>query len=503
MVERVGRYIEQWNMIHPGDLVLIGVSGGADSVCLCLLLRELSVRGGFSVRVVHVEHGIRGEESRRDAAFVEELCRGLGLSFALHTVDVPAYAAECRIGEEEAARNLRYGAFAREAERQRKESKGCGQTRCVRIALAHHMEDNAETILFRMARGTGPDGLCGMAPVRTDGSGNFFIRPLLAESREAIERFLAERGQTFCQDATNGELTYSRNRIRHRVMPELSGVNVQAVLHINRMALQMRELCSYVDGQTAQIYSETVQCRTEDGAMEWFVSEKRLSALPQVIGNRVICRAVAEAAGKKRDIASVHIESVRQLFSLQCGRSVDLPHGVRACRVYGGVSLRGGRPAPEHGLQCTVSAAMLEACAKHSAVITTGCSASGARISLRTFSYEGNPSQISTKMYTKWFDYDKIKDGFSIRSRRSGDYFVMDESGRRKKLERYFIDQKVPLSQRAHIPVLARDAEVLWVIGKRMGHSGMVTESTRTVLEITYEGGAEDGLQQEAQNNGL
>lgn len=489
MVEQVEAYIEQWNMIGAGDRVVIGVSGGADSVCLCLVLHELSERIGFAMRVVHVEHGIRGRESVRDAAFVERLCDALGLACAVHHVRVPAYAREHRMSEEEAARCLRYAALCEEA----KEERGAlQQPGTVRIALAHHMEDNAETMLLQLVRGTGLDGLCGMQPVRTDEDGFVYIRPLLSVSRSAIEAFLAARGQGYCQDATNGELAHSRNRIRHRVMPELTAVNEQAIAHMNQTAERLLELRGYLDAETEKAYAYAVELRGPERP-RLYLHGDRLFTFPQVLVSRVIHRAVAEAAGARKDIAAVHIRSVQSLFAAQCGHSIDLPCQVVASRVYEGICLCKRAPddaAEERAMRrnaLRITPEMLAECAKTKAASIVPCGADGEQIVLRAFSYEGNQAEISTKMYTKWFDYDKIKDGFSIRSRENGDYFVMDETGHRKRLERYFIDQKIPLEQRDCILLLVRGEEVLWVIGGRMGRGGMVTEDTRTILEVAYQ----------------
>lgn len=549
MVERVQRFIEQWNMIEPADTVIVGVSGGADSVCLCLVLKELSVCMGFRLRAVHVEHGIRGSASRSDAVFVKELCAQLGISFAMHEEDVPAFAREHHMSIEEAARVLRYRAFEREAEAaagSRKARDIAGEREAgagrIRIALAHHMEDNAETMLLQLVRGTGLDGLCGMQPVRAGEGGAVYVRPLLGTSRREIEEFLEERKQAYCRDATNDELEYSRNRIRHRVMPELTEINAQAVLHMNQAAGRLMQLRSYIDGETERAYTKALDIRmscadtktsadttmsadmkigtgTENavqhaGKNGWYLRKDVLTALPHVLLQRVLQRAVAEAAGARKDIAAVHIQALQGLLGAQTGRRIDLPYGLAARREYEYIvlwkkcSTDGGKltgTGSVESVQCAarlqgarktvVTAEMLADCAEHGARITVPCGDTGAQMELCAFSYEGNPLKISSKMYTKWFDYDKIKDGFSIRTREKGDYFVLDEAGHHKKLERYFIDRKLPQSERESFLILARGQEVLWAVGGRMGRSGMVTESTRTILEVVYKGGVENGLQ--------
>ena len=315
MVEQVAKYIRQWNMIEPGDTVIAGVSGGADSVCLCCVLAELSVPMEFTLRVVHVEHGIRGEESFRDADFVQQFCGERGIACEVRSVDVPSYAREKRIGEEEAARFLRYDIFRKEAAKYLHS----------KIALAHHLEDNAETILFQMARGSGLDGMCGIRPVRNDAESVTYIRPLLGVSRCEIEQELKRRGQTYCMDATNENLEYSRNHIRHRILPELKKVNAQAVLHMNRMAEQMNEIRDYMDQQLADAYEKIVSREKADVVLH----VERLRGLPHILQTRLVHNALAEAAGARQDLEAGHVEAVLGLMDKQSGRSVDLWTGGR------------------------------------------------------------------------------------------------------------------------------------------------------------------------------
>ena len=226
--------MELEGLVKSGDVVLAGVSGGADSVCLLLMLLEYRKHCDFFLEAVHVEHGIRGDASRRDAAFVKRLCEKRGVCCRIYPVDVPAYAKGHGLGVEEAARKLRYECFREAAE----DYDG----RPVKIALAHHADDNAETMLFRLIRGSGLHGLYGMRPARRLAEGVTVIRPLLGMERAEIEAYLEAQGQPYCRDATNEDTDYSRNRIRHKVMPELKAVNTGAVHHMMQSAQMLREL---------------------------------------------------------------------------------------------------------------------------------------------------------------------------------------------------------------------------------------------------------------------
>ena len=207
MTGKIIRFIKENSMIAAGDTMVCGLSGGADSVCLLLSMLEISGTLGFTVEAVHVNHCIRGEESDRDERFCVKLCKKLGVALTVRRCGVPEYAAEHSLSLEEAARIMRYQVFSQVS---------AGK----KLATAHNANDNLETMILNLARGTGLKGICGVPPVR----GNI-IRPLLTVSRQEIEDFLAVRRQDFVTDSTNLELDCTRNIIRHRIMPVLCEIN--------------------------------------------------------------------------------------------------------------------------------------------------------------------------------------------------------------------------------------------------------------------------------------
>ena len=214
----VEKFIRKYNMLQSGDCVIAGVSGGADSVCMLLILHELSESMGFSVRAVHLNHMIRGDEADRDEAFVAELCDRINVPLKSFRRNVPEIAAEEGLSSEEAGRKIRYQLFEEAADDAQKEFKR------VRIAVAHNRDDLAETVIFNMARGSSLKGLTGIRPVRDD-----IIRPILFAGRNEIEDYLAEKGESYCTDSTNLGDDYSRNRIRHVIIPALKELNAGAV----------------------------------------------------------------------------------------------------------------------------------------------------------------------------------------------------------------------------------------------------------------------------------
>ncbi len=386
-------YMKKHHMVSRGDLVLAAVSGGADSVAMLLALQELAPQMGFALAAVHVEHGIRGQESLDDAQFVEELCRERQIPLYLRHVDVPAYAATQKLGYEEAARQLRYQAFqlvaialteddlmtsipieqgkglcvsfqnrfqqdSREVQDddppvyEENDSKEVNQIKKrysrgqIKIALAHHMGDQAETVLFRLARGSGARGLAGMQPVRVTEQGVTYIRPLLATSREDILAYLDERQQSYREDATNEDRSYARNRLRHEVLPQLSRINPQAVAHIAQAAEQVACQQDYIRQQVEAILKElTEEWQNEkqaDADTQQKGTEKEvtipiitLRQLHPALQSEILRQALTEVAGHEKDISSIHMEELLDLTTKTSGSRISLPYGVEAERVFG------------------------------------------------------------------------------------------------------------------------------------------------------------------------
>lgn len=517
MTEQVIEWIKAEKLIAPKDRVIAGVSGGADSVCLLRLLLEIQKKMEFTLEAVHVEHGIRGEESREDAAFVRALCDRFHVPCHIYAVDVPAYAKKKGIGLEEAARSLRYECYRKEAEK-RKEEKGT-----VRVALAHHADDNAETLLFHLIRGSGIAGLGGMQAKRSLTERAEIIRPLLNVQRREIEAYLREIGQEYRKDSTNADVDYSRNRIRHNILPELCLINEQAVSHMNRSAGMLRQAADYLAQQAESAMEECCVREIPECGERIFVAAERFLTYPVFLQNEMLYRILAEISGSSKDIGEVHVETVRLLFPKQVGRSLDLPYGVRAERVYGGVRLTKAAERGDGDVRLTKTAEQVsgdvcltktrERMPDEKPGAQTGANEgteyrlgeaerrrleAGEEIrillpegELRFHILEALPEvgEIHKKKYTKWLNYDKIKDNLQIRKRKPGDYLTVDVQGHKKKLKEYFVNEKIPREIRDHIWLLAQEAHVLWVIGGRISADFKIIQQTKKILEVQAVGG--------------
>ena len=484
MLQKIFCYVQEQNLIQAEDHILLGLSGGADSVCLLLLLKELQERIPFTLEALHVEHGIRGEASRQDAAFSLEVCKRLSVPCKLVSVNVPSYCKKTGLGTEEAARILRYEAFGNRC----MELKELGKR--VKIALAHHMEDQSETVLFQLLRGCGLAGLRGMEPCALDINGNSLIRPLLCVSKADILQELKGRGQEYCEDETNSSNDYSRNYIRNVVLPHLKNVNPQAVAHICETASRVEEAYEYIHGK-GEILIERLVEKGEHCAR---IEVQALREQPELLQKEVIREMLFYVAGKKKDITATHVESTLGLAECQSGKKIRLPYGMEARREFQTLIVARDTTSDQNTRERSldsveVTDTQLQYLLKNPtesleiSLGENGCF----RFSVKAWQW--GTDEIPKKPYTKAVDYDKMRGGFSLRFRRAGDYLVLDGSGHRKKLKEYFIAEKIPVGLRDRIPLLAKGQEVLVVPEGRMGHGVRVTEETQWILEISYSGG--------------
>ena len=447
--------MENSHMVPEYKKILVGFSGGADSLCLMEVLRELAPRFGLSLYAVHVHHGIRGESADRDADFAEEYCRKYQIPCRIFRVSAPEEARKNKISLEEAGRNLRYRLFD-EAKR---------EWGADAVAVAHHQNDQAETVLFQMARGSSLTGAGGIRPVSRG-----IIRPLLCVSKKDILAFLRERHLIWREDESNADTAYARNCIRRKILPLMEEqINEGTVEHIAALALQLQEAETYLRTVEDTIWQRVVK----ECAENVFVSEMLLDE-PGLFHQRLILRAVQKQAGGGRDVTAEHIRSVTELLSGPCGKTVYLPGELKAWKEKGGVYI-GRQPEVSND-----AAELPELSVPGSFFFGKN------RIDLCIKT--PNPAKIPENKYTKWFDYDKIKNGLALRKRRPGDIIAIDDAGHHKKLKSFMIDRKIPQHIRDSLWIIADGASVVWLVGERIGADYKVTEKTRRVLEITITG---------------
>ncbi len=458
MFEQVLEYVKQNKMLEMHDRVVVGVSGGADSVCLLLMLLELRKHYELELFVVHINHGLRGEEAMRDENYVKALCETLGVSCHAILVDVEGYVKREKCSTEEAGRILRYECFEKEY----------NEKHCNKIAIAHNRNDVAETVLLNLTRGTGIKGLVGIQPVR--GS---LIRPLLCVTRDEIEEYLCNRGIEYCVDSTNLEDIYSRNKIRNKVLPELRTINSQVSSHIARCASAIGEIEEYLQKQTKELYERIV--REQNG--QYFVNVGELKNADLVLGKRVVRDVIYSCGKKKKDIEEKHILQVLQLQDKTVGKQVNLPYRMVAVREYETIVIK-----------CIDLAKKEKKPNDWNQLIETSKEYQlddlGINLKVELMEYEKNMI-IPKNRCTKWFDYDKIKNTIFLRFRKQGDFLAINAQGNVKTIKSLFIDEKVPREQRDKIPLLCDGNHVMWVLGGRISEEYKITEQSKKILVVT------------------
>lgn len=446
MLQRIRAYAVQNHMFDGVDKVVVGLSGGADSVCLLLALEKLQPEFGYELMAVHVNHKIRGAEADRDENFCRKLCEEKNIIFQVVTRNVPDYASKNHMTLEEAGRILRYEAFASAIE---------GYVG--KIAVAHHKNDNAETVLFNMARGSALSGLVGIRPVNND-----IIRPLLCVNRKEIEEFLAECGQDYCTDSTNADNDYSRNIIRNELLPKLSMVNAGCIDNIDELSNYMARVEKYIARESQAVLAKTVEFHDNTAK----INGAKLRKFDPLIQENVLYSVICQCSGRKKDIERVHVEYLSELMGNASGKQINLPYGLVAKKEYDTILVGTELKACEYDWE------------------------------LYTFTeksaYEEFVNDMGRKCPEKKFctieiDYDTINSGLILRKRQPKDYMVIDRQGRRKAVSRIFIDDKIPKAMR-DMPIVFDGDEAVWLRGRRVSPRYAVRENTVNRLIVLVAG---------------
>lgn len=468
--EQVAGYMQKYHMTEPESRVLVGVSGGADSVCLLVVLALLREALKIDLVAVHVHHGIRGDEADQDAAYAERLCGEMDVPCRIFHADVPGLAMEWHMSLEEAARKVRYEAFRKIA----KETGAGG------IAVAHHREDQEETILMHLFRGSGLRGVAGMEPVAGD-----IIRPLLECSREDIEAFLKSRNIVWQMDSTNLSQDYTRNYVRQSLLPEINGRFPQAGKHLRNLGAIARETEGYLVRQGAALFAQ-YGVLTEGGCR---IASAGFASADPVIRPYLLRYAMEQAGMPLKDVTARHLTLFQELFAKEVGKRMHLPSGYEAVKEYEGVFLTvrengsGEKRMSGDSLGDAVSGEQ-EVLQEELDVQNQPMPVRNTfpRMEKRIFSYDKN-MKISENPYAKWFDYDKITEAVTLRTRQTGDRFSPLPQGS-KKLKDYMIDAKIPREQRDTVPLVAMGSTILWIVGYRMSEAYKVTPETKRILQI-------------------
>ena len=518
LTKTVKNFITANGMTQTESHILVALSGGADSVCLLCVLKELQQELDITVSAMHVHHGIRGEEADRDAEFCKELCALLEVPCQIVTVDVPAVAEAQKMSLEEAARMVRYQELETHRQwlchklqslrQQLWPRQGNEEEIPVYIAVAHHREDQAETVLWNLFRGTGLKGMGGMEPVN-----GTVIRPLLDVAKEEILNYLRQQETRWQQDSTNDSDDYTRNQIRHHILGYATEhINEASTDHICRTARLAGQADRYLQNQARRWlkeewsreyrrYGET-ELRQEK---EKYVRVSQLVQEEEILQSYILREMLGQCCGLT-DMTARHMDAVRSLLIESPGgsadRSVMLGRKVTVHRSYDLMWIRQVEEqseAPDESDQTAQE--MIEVDLQQLLEETKLRRAENLpqesvlkeirwgekRFLLKVMPYE-KTQKIPTNQYTKWINCDTLGRTLVFRTRRAGDYILLPGGGR-KTVKSYMIDEKIPAGERDRIPVIAQGSHVLWIAGYRLSEGAKIGEDTRMALEIQMHGG--------------
>ncbi|MBW2019282.1 MAG: tRNA lysidine(34) synthetase TilS [Deltaproteobacteria bacterium] len=451
--------IRRFHMLDEGDTVLVGVSGGPDSVALLHSLVILAPRWSLRLVVACLNHQLRGKTADQEAAFVRRLAAGLGIRCEIGSKNVPQYLAEHRLSLQEGARVVRY-AFYDEVADKYSASK---------IALGHHADDNAESILMHLLRGTGPLGLTGIPPVRH----GRIIRPLIGLTKKEILAFLEQGGFEYVRDRSNLDTKYLRNRIRHELLPCLEAdYNPNMVCTLNRLALIVRDEEDFWDQEVKRTFQDLVLEQTPDRLS---LSARGLSRLHPALLRRLIRQAVLSLKGELKRLGHVHVEAVARLIAgpSPSGR-LDLPKGVRVVRDQDKINFLLAPHKENVDFEFEYDIPRIQ---------TTFIREIRTILKLSVCDRHHVSSPKSYPLTTALFDLAAVPFPLKVRNFKPGDRFKPLGMAGSQKVKTFFINHKVPRSNRLRCPIMLSRGGIIWVGGYRIDDSVRVTEKTKKVLK--------------------
>ncbi len=456
-IKKVRHTIIKYNMIRDGDRVVVAVSGGPDSVCLLDILRELENELGVELVVAHFDHGLRPGEDEAENRFVESLAADLTLPFETKKADPGMGQGGASL--EERARHARYQ-FLEEVKEKFSAQK---------IAIGHNLNDQAETVLMRFLRGSGPSGLAGIPPCREEK----IIRPLIETTRGEIESYLELKGLTHMTDSSNLQACYLRNKIRLELLPRLREYQPRIVELLGRTADIMRNDETWLAAKAEEWAKRSAETR---GDGEIRIPLSSFIILPEALKNRVIRYALKMTGGSLRRVSLRHIEAINQMAMGEKPQALlNLPNGIIAKKVYDRLVFTGTKDT-----QFESFCYLLDGPGKFD------LTALGRTI----FLTEVEKAELSDMGASRWCAFlnaDHLRYPLMIRNARPGDKFIPFGMSGHKKLKDFFMDLKAPSEARAQTPILfCRDIPI-WVCGFRIDDRFKILPDTKKILKVTFD----------------
>jgi len=457
IIKQVDNTISKCHMIGRGDRVIVAVSGGADSVCLLDVLHSLKGVLGIELVVAHFDHGLRPGEDEYETRFVKALATSFDCDFVTKKAGPALKLGSASL--EEKARDARYQSL----------KKIKGQFSAQKIAMGHNLNDQAETVLMRLLRGSGPSGLSGIPPVRN----THIIRPLIEVTRSEIESYLSKRGLSHITDSSNSETKYLRNEIRLHLLPQLEKYQPKIVEILGRTAAIMREENTWLEAKATKWLKKWAEKGSND---EIVLPLLRFKGLPEPLQNHVIRQALKREGGSLRRISLPNIDAIKRVATGRKPQAeVTLPNMLVVKRVYDRMIFSKSKPeTPKRFCYIIDKPGAFD-------LETLGCTIQIEEVERKAM------ADLTTSAWTACLDADLITYPLTLRNFRPGDRVVPLGMTGHKKLKSLFIDMKIPSHVRARVPILTQGNKPIWVCGLRIDDRFKVTSKTRRVLKITFD----------------
>ena len=465
--EKILQTIKKFDMLSFNDRVLIGVSGGPDSVTLLNVLLSFKKKYNLSFFIAHLDHMLRGEESDKDVNFVKNLAQELGLYCEVKSCNLKKIAQKEHLTLEEAAREYRYKFYLETAKK----------IKANKIALGHNADDQAETILMRFLRGSGLEGLMGIPPVRDK-----IIRPLIECSREEIEEYCQEHKIGYRIDSSNKEVIYFRNKIRLELLPLLSKDYNKNIKDITlRLRNIVSEVSAYLDQETEFFFKKVAK---RENLEKVIIDLKKFTSLHPALKRRIIRKSIKVVKGDLYSISFKHNSEILKLTEYQLGeKEIYLPDDLRVNKIYNKIIIYKKRISKNQIDE-------IPATWEYNILIPGKTEIKSLNIEVEIKILDS--ADIKPSLYLKrkkskreFIDYNKVKLPFKLRNRRSGDKFCPLKMKGFKKVKDFFIDNKIPKSHRDLIPLLVDgEDKIIWIVGMRLDNRVKVDSNTKKVLSV-------------------
>lgn len=460
MLDKVINYIKENKIIQQDDRILVALSGGPDSVCLLHMLYRIKDKFNLKLGAIHINHMLRGEEADKDENYIIDLCEQMGIKHYVKRINIEYIAKETNVSLETAGRNERYKAFE-EIKIKDKYNK---------IAVAHNANDQAETILMRIMRGTGLEGLTGIKPQREGG----IIRPILCLNRQEIEDYCEYNGLNPRIDASNYDRHYSRNRVRLDILPYMrDNFNKDIIDTLNRMTLLLQKDNEFIEEYSKKCYN--IYCKKHNNKLE--ILKELFEKEMESIITRVVIIAFKEISKSYQNFEMKHIYEIVNLAFRETGKKINLTNNIICENLYGNIVL--SKNDNKYYNSCVKTEIKLD---KDN--IIENIEFNNYIINFEVI--ENKKKEKFTKNnLIKLFNYDKIEKEILIRYRKDGDKIIPLGMSGSKKVKDIFINSKVPREERDNTPILCFDDKISWIVGYKTSQLFKIDSDTKMILKIT------------------